>query len=150
MTLSDIVGKPLAMALIALLVCGLAYPLFVTLVAGVAFPFQASGSLVTSGNAVVGSYLVAQNFSEAVFFHPNPSNYSASGIDPTITLADAYSQIPRISNASGLSRSLLYGIVDNATSRTEFLFGTSYVNVVSINMYLIRRYPMVYGRYASG
>jgi len=52
----------LRMALVTLLLCGLAYPLLVTGVAGIVFPRQAAGSLVTRDAEVVGSALIGQAF----------------------------------------------------------------------------------------
>ncbi|MBX7159984.1 MAG: K(+)-transporting ATPase subunit C [Acidimicrobiia bacterium] len=54
-------------------VVGLAYPLAVTGVAQVVFRERADGSLVRSGDTVVGSSLVGQGFTGAQYFHPRPS-----------------------------------------------------------------------------
>ncbi len=64
-----------AVVLLVLLtaITGVAYPLLVTLVAQVAFPSQASGSLVTRGDGVVGSALIGQPFSDAKYFWGRPS-----------------------------------------------------------------------------
>jgi potassium-transporting ATPase KdpC subunit len=64
-----------AIVLLVLLtaITGVAYPLLVTLVAQVAFPSQASGSLVTRGDGVVGSTLIGQPFSDPKYFWGRPS-----------------------------------------------------------------------------
>jgi potassium-transporting ATPase KdpC subunit len=64
-----------AIVLLVLLtaITGVAYPLIVTLVAQVAFPSQASGSLLTRGDGVVGSVLVGQPFSDPKYFWGRPS-----------------------------------------------------------------------------
>jgi potassium-transporting ATPase KdpC subunit len=64
-----------AVVLLVLLtaITGVAYPLLVTLVAQVAFPSQASGSLLTRGDGVVGSVLVGQPFSDPKYFWGRPS-----------------------------------------------------------------------------
>lgn len=50
------------------LVTGVAYPLVVTGAARVAFPHQASGSLITHGDKVVGSSLIGQPFDDPKYF----------------------------------------------------------------------------------
>lgn len=61
----------LLLALTAL--TGLAYPLVVTGVARLAFPHQANASLVTRGDQVIGSELLAQSFTNPTHFWPRPS-----------------------------------------------------------------------------
>src|SRR5664280_2674176 len=81
--------KPIiGLALVSLLICGLIFPLVVTGIAQVFFPYQANGEIVQLNGKSVGSNLIAQNFSLPIFFHPR--NDSASGVDPDITLKDAY------------------------------------------------------------
>ena len=54
-------------------VCGIAYPVAMTVVCQVLFPHQANGSLVESGGHVVGSELMAQQFTGDKYFWPRPS-----------------------------------------------------------------------------
>jgi K+-transporting ATPase ATPase C chain len=68
------------------LLTGLVYPLIVTGVGHLAFPTQASGSLVSRDNHVVGSALIGQSFQEPRYFWgrlsataPMPNNAGASG-----------------------------------------------------------------------
>ncbi len=143
------IKTPLLLAIVTLLVCGLAYPILVTIIAGVAFPFQANGEQVVMNGTVVGSYLVAQEFNSSIFLHPEPDNFSASGVDPTVTLAYAYSQVPRISNATGLPQSLLDSVISNQSEYTLFFFGSRYVNVVDTNLYLIKNYPSIYSKHVN-
>lgn len=65
-----------AIVMVALftLLLGLAYPLVVTGAAQALFPAQANGSLVRDKNGrIVGSALIGQPFSSAVYLHPRPS-----------------------------------------------------------------------------
>ena len=97
--------KPIfGLAVISLVICGLFFPLLVTGIAQVFFPNQANGEIVQLNGKPIGSELIAQTFTSSVFFHPR--NDSASGVDPDITVQDAYSQIPAISNATGISPTL--------------------------------------------
>ena len=55
------------------LITGVIYPLAVTLVGRVVFSDQASGSLVKSGDRVVGSSLIGQKFVQEKYFWARPS-----------------------------------------------------------------------------
>jgi K+-transporting ATPase ATPase C chain len=176
------------MALLTLVVLGLAYPLAMTGVAQVAFPAQANGSLVTSADGtVIGSALIGQNFTDAKYFHGRPSaagadgydpsasaasnlaptsqtlfdavsarvtsavaenpglasgsvpvdmvTASGSGLDPDITLANAYAQTARVASARGMTESAIRAIVDKtATGRTFGILGEPRVNVLALNL----------------
>ena len=56
---------------------------------------------------VIGSKLIAQEFKSDKFFHSRPAANSTSAVDPHITPEDAFSQIPRISEATGLRQNTL-------------------------------------------
>jgi len=79
--------RPACLMLLALsLLTGLAYPAMVTGMAQALFPRQASGSLITENDAVVGSALLGQQFSGPGHFwgrpsatSPQPYNVAASG-----------------------------------------------------------------------
>ena len=130
------------LAVLSLVVCGLLFPLFVTGLAQLLFPYQANGSIVQLNGQAVGSNLIAQNFTSPMFFYPR--NDSASGVDPDITVQDAYSQIPRISSATGISSDALKSTVDQNIERTLWITGDEYVNVLSLNLLLIKEYPQIY------
>ena len=55
------------------ILCGIAYPLFMTVVAQLAFPRQANGSLVFRDGQLIGSSLLAQQFTGSNYFWPRPS-----------------------------------------------------------------------------
>jgi potassium-transporting ATPase KdpC subunit len=132
----------LAIALVSLVACGLIYPLFVTGVGQALFPYQANGQIITVNGTAVGSNLIAQNFTQPIFFHPR--NDSASGVDPDITLQDAYSQANRIQNDTGISNEALVSLINKDTEGTYWIFGSPFVNVLRLNLDLIKAYPTVY------
>ena len=135
------------MAVISLLVCGLLFPLFVTGVAQLAFPYQANGELVHVGGRTVGS-MVSLNYTDytaPVFFQPR--NDTASGFDPTITLADALAQVPRISEATGIQQESLDALVNGNVQGVWWVFGYPYVNVQKLNVLLVADYPGDYSAY---
>ncbi|HML02363.1 MAG TPA: potassium-transporting ATPase subunit C [Candidatus Bathyarchaeia archaeon] len=135
------------LAVLSLLMCGLFFPLLITALAQVFFPYQAGGEIVQLNGKSIGSNLIAQNFNltspdRLIFFQER--NDSASGVDPDITLQDAYSQIPRISNATGISQDSLKTIVNENEEGTLWIFGSPYVNVLKVNLALIKAYPSKY------
>ncbi|MBP2002406.1 K+-transporting ATPase ATPase C chain [Paenibacillus shirakamiensis] len=71
---------PLRASLVLLLLCGVVYPLVTTGIAQVVFPYQANGSLMTQGNTIQGSMLIAQSVDSPKLFHPRASN---AKYDPT-------------------------------------------------------------------
>lgn len=58
--------------LMTLLLGGL-YPLAVTALGKFLFPIRSAGSLIQSGERVIGSELIAQKFTGLNYFHPRPS-----------------------------------------------------------------------------
>jgi potassium-transporting ATPase KdpC subunit len=177
------------MALVTLVVLGLAYPLAVTGLAQVFMPSQANGSLVRRGSVVVGSTLIGQNFTDAKYFHGRPSaagpggydpsasgasnlaptsralvsrvkadvaaaikdnpglsagtvpvdmvTASGSGLDPDITVANAYAQVARVASARGMSDPAVRVLVDSAITGRQFgILGEPRVNVLALNLAL--------------
>jgi len=135
-------GTAIRLSLIALIACGLIFPVVLTGFAQVLFPRQANGSILYVNGEAVGSSLIAQNFTQSIYFQPR--NDSASGVDPDIPIAQAYGQIPLISNATGISATALESMVKSSAQYTFFFFGPQYVNVVQLNLRLYQQYPDVY------
>ena len=140
-------GPALRLAVVSLLLSGLVFPLVVTGFAQVLLHDQANGSLAHlngSNSKTVGSYIVAQNFSQPFFFHSRNVTLSASGVDPDITLQDALSQVPRISAATNITQSNLSNLVSQNIERTSLVFGDEYVNVLRLNLALIQNFQATY------
>jgi K+-transporting ATPase ATPase C chain len=70
------------------ILCGLAFPLFVTLVAQVAFNDKADGSLIERDGKVVGSSLIGQTFTQPEYFHPRPSAAGAAASGSYVDVLD--------------------------------------------------------------
>jgi len=138
-------GPAIRLAVLSLIACGLLFPLLVTGLAQLFFPSQANGSLVRLNGRDVGSILIAQNFTSPMFFQPR--NDSASGVDPDITIQDAYSQVQTISLATNITATALTNLVNQNIQRTMWIAGDEYVNVLNLNILLIQRYPTVYEAY---
>lgn len=174
--------------LVSILLMGVAYPLVITGISQVVFPKQANGSLIKSGNRVIGSELIGQQFTRPVYFHPRPSaagngydamasggsnlgptnkkliervktdvkaavrenpslsdgkvpvdmvTTSGCGLDPDITIANAYAQIPGVAKARGMSVDAVKRMVDtHITHRQLGVLGEPRVNVLELNMAL--------------
>lgn len=137
-------GSALRLSVISLILCGLIFPILVTGIAQIILPYQANGEIVQLHGRDVGSILIAQNFTSSVFFQPRNASDSASGVDPDITLQDAYSQIPRIQNATGISADELRMIVDANIEKTLWISGEPYVNVLRLNLILIDKHPSIF------
>jgi K+-transporting ATPase ATPase C chain len=137
-------GPTVRLAIVSLVLCGLLFPLVVTGFAQVLFPYQANGDIIQFNGRSAGSDLIAQNFTSPMFFHSRNVTDSASGVDPDITLQDAYSQIPRIQAATGIPSNALKQIADSNIERTIWIAGEPYVNVLRLNLILIQEYPSIY------
>jgi len=69
--------------LVLTVLLGGVYPAVVTGLAQLFWPARANGSFVTSGERIVGSELIGQNFSGPRYLHPRPSAAGKNGYDAT-------------------------------------------------------------------
>ena len=178
----------IAVATLAILLCGI-YPAIVWGLAQILFPDSANGSLVRVDGKVVGSQLLAQNFTGAQYFHPRPSSAgdagydaansggsnlgptskklietvkiridayraennlnaetpvpadavtaSGSGLDPHISLKNAYFQAPRVAKARRMSENAVKEEIKIYTKGRDLgVFGEPRVNVLKLNLAL--------------
>ncbi|MEM1814257.1 MAG: potassium-transporting ATPase subunit C [Thermoplasmatales archaeon] len=138
-------STPLRLALITVVMCGLVFPVLMTGIGELAFPYQSQGSQIFYNGSSVGSLLVYQNFSLPVFFHP--LNSSVAGGDPDIPFNYALAQIPRVHASTGIPNSTLRMVLEKFKQYTLFFFGSPFVNVVEVNLYLVEKFPSIYDQY---
>lgn len=77
---SEIRIAVVATILLGLIVSGV-YPVVVWGIAQGLFPHKANGSLIMLDGKVIGSELIAQNFTGPGYFHPRPSSAGDAGYD---------------------------------------------------------------------
>jgi K+-transporting ATPase ATPase C chain len=143
----------LRVVILMILATGIAYPLLLVLIGDLTLPFQSTGSMLSLDENIIGSKLIAQEFESDKLFHIRPAANSTSTVDPHITPEDAYAQVPRISNATGLPESTLrtaiqFNIEKNKVSNI-LVFAPHYVNVLEMNIELISGYPNVFEEFAN-
>jgi len=71
--MTKLITQAFRQKIIWIVVCGVLYPLAMTAVIQLAFPDKANGSLVMRDGKLVGSELMAQQFTGAKYFWPRPS-----------------------------------------------------------------------------
>lgn len=73
-----IVKRAFLLSITLLVICGIAYPLFMTGISQLIFPKQANGSIMELNGKKVGSELLGQSFTDTRFFKGRPSavNYN--------------------------------------------------------------------------
>jgi K+-transporting ATPase ATPase C chain len=145
------IGPSIKVIILMLIVTGIAYPLILVAIGQNLFPFQSNGSIVAFNGKAVGSKLIAQEFKSSKLFHSRPASDSASGLDPHITPANAFSQISNISKASGIPENTLRTLVELNVERNKnsnlLAFAPDYANVLELNMELVQQYPEDYGEF---
>ena len=151
---SKVFSPSIRIVVLMIVTTGVAYPLLVTAIGQTALPYQSNGSQVVLNGTVVGSELISENFNSTKFFQPRNSTDSGSGVDPDITPAEAYSQIPAISNATGIPVNALKTLVELDIERNKdangLLFAPDYVRVLNLNVELVKQYPEIYPVPANG
>ncbi len=150
---SKVFSPAIRIVVLMIITTWVAYPLVITAIGQTALTYQSNGSQVVLNGKVVGSELIAQNFTSAKFFQPRNSTDSGSGVDPDITPDMAISQIPVISTATGIPVNALKTLVElNIAGNREtnaLVFAPDYVNVLNINVELVKQYPDVYAQEVS-
>jgi len=68
-----LITQSIRQKLVWIFICGVLYPLAMTAIAQLAFPWQANGSLVERNGKLVGSALLAQQFTGDKYFWSRPS-----------------------------------------------------------------------------
>ena len=148
---SKVFSPAIRIVVLMIITTGVAYPLLVTAIGQTVLPSQSNGSQVILNGKVVGSELISQNYNSTKFFQPR--NDSASGVDPDITPESAISQIPAISSATGIPVNALKTLVDLDIARNKetnaLVFAPDYVNVLNLNVELVKQYPEAYAHEIS-
>ena len=153
--IKDIISQNLRPSLkvvvLMILLTGIAYPLLLVMIGEITLPFQSNGSLLNLDDKVIGSKLIAQEFTSDKFFHPRQALNSTSGVDPHITPEEAFLQVPRISRATGLEVNTLKTMIQLDIERNKvsniLVFAPLYMNVLQVNLDLITAYPKIYYEY---
>jgi potassium-transporting ATPase KdpC subunit len=108
--LSELRVAAIATLSLAVVLCGV-YPLVVWGISQGLFPHEANGSMIQRGGNIVGSELIAQNFSSPKYFHSRPSAAGEAGYDAGNSSG---------SNLGPLSKKLIDAVKERVeTFRTE-------------------------------
>ena len=134
--------------LIMVILLGIAYPIFLVVIGQITLPFQSNGSVIEQDGNKVGSKLISQTFESPKFFHSRASNESASTLDPHITPENAYLQAKNVSKATGIPENTLKTLINLNIEQNKvtngLFFAPFYVNVLEINLELVKQYPQIY------
>ena len=114
---------------------------------GTPVPYAADNSAASNQGPTNAAYIQTVQQRVAALKKENPAETgpvpddlvtaSGSGLDPDITLAGAYYQVPRIAQARGLSQDQVRQEIDaHVQGRFLWIFGEPYVNVLDLNIAL--------------
>ena len=146
--LTNNLPQSIRIVILMMLVTGIGYPVLLSFIGTITLPFQSQGSLIIWNGQVIGSELLAQEFTSPQFFHSRPATDSASTVDPHITPESAYQQITNVSKATGIPQNVLKTIIDLNIERNKvsnlIVFAPKYVNVLEVNLELVKQYPEIY------
>jgi K+-transporting ATPase ATPase C chain len=79
-TLRSVLGTAVRYTLITTVLLGIAYPLLITGIAQLTMPYKADGQLIVRNGQVIGSKIIAQDFTGPTYFHERPSD-AGNGYD---------------------------------------------------------------------
>ena len=111
-------------------------------------PYAADNSSASNAGPTNAAYIQTVQQRVAALKKENPNapagsvpvdlvTASGSGLDPDISLAGAYYQVPRIAQARGLSQAQVTQVInDHIQGRFLWIFGEPYVNVLDLNLAL--------------
>ena len=138
----------LRIVILMMIVTGIGYPISLVVIGEIALPYQSQGSQIVWNDNVIGSDLIAQEFTYEKFFQSRASTDSASTVDPHITPESAYEQIANVSKATKIPENVLKTIIDLNIERNKVtnlvVFAPKYVNVLEVNLELVKQYPEIY------
>ena len=146
--LTNNLPQSIRIVILMMLVTGIGYPILLSFIGTITLPFQSQGSLIIWNDKVIGSELLAQEFTSPQFFHSRPATDSASTVDPHITPESAYKQISNVSKDTGIPENVLKTIIDLNIERNKvsnlIVFAPNFVNVLAVNLELVNQYPEIY------
>ena len=150
---NSFIRPAITIVFVLFIITGIVFPVAVTIIGQVLFPYQSNGSIIVINGENRGSFIIGQDINSPKLFQPVNLNTSASLVDPDITPQQAYAQIPRISNATGINTTNLTDLV-NANINTQsdanlVIFAPDYVNVNQLNYELIITYPTIYAAFLN-
>ena len=150
---ANYLSSSLRIMLLMILVTGIAYPIILVLIGVYTMPYQSTGSLLTLNGKIIGSKLIAQEFKSAKFFHTRPPTDSASTVDPHITPENAFTQVSNVSKATGIPHNALETLINLNIERNKItnglFFAPQYVNVLEVNLDLVKQYPEHYQEFLN-
>ena len=146
--LSDNLVSSIRIVIVMMILTGIGYPVSLVIVGQVTLPYQSQGSQIIWNDKVIGSELIAQEFTSSKFFHGRAATDSASTVDPHITPEYVYKQISNVSKATQIPENALKTLIDLNIERNKvsnlIVFAPKYVNVLEVNLELVKQYPEIY------